>query len=426
MLAWLNRYLPVFIALSVLIMVVQLLRQVWPATSALSSWYVATELFLRTWSWYFIAAGLTLVFLSLVCWLHWLDRAPQWIYRVISMDILDRLTNKQQVQDAAALMDQESLVIDAESLGAALKAKVVGQDAVCNDLSMQLRRRLALMQRQKPAGVFLFAGPPGTGKTYLAKVLAAELNRKLLHFDMTQFSAGSFSATQLFGMTKGYVGSDSYGKLTGGLRDHPAAVVLLDEIEKAHPEVLKGFLTAWNDGFVTEASDGKQISTSQAIFILTSNAATDVLTALQKDFAADPDSLRMASVNALKENGFAPEVLNRIDRIFVFAALAGLDVARVCALEMEAMIRGYGLEVAGGGVDPVIIVQLMQRYRRMGSAASSRDVVRALEESIADSLIKARQLGYDLIELRIEDGKIRAKASQKAGLAAKPQDADRE
>lgn len=417
MLAWLNRYLPVLIAVSVLVMLVQLLRQVWPSGSALAALFAATQLFLRTWSWYFLSAGVALSFLGLAAWLHWSNRAPQWLYRVINMDILDRLTNKQAVHDAAARMDQESLVIDAESLGAALRAKVVGQDAVCSDLSQQLRRRLALMQRQKPAGVFLFAGPPGTGKTYLAKVLATELGRKLLHFDMTQFAAGSHSATQLFGMTKGYVGSDSYGKLTGGLRDHPAAVVLLDEIEKAHPEVFKGFLTAWNDGFVTEASDGKQISTTQAIFILTSNAATDVLTSLQKDFASDPDGLRMASVNALKESGFAPEVLNRIDRIFVFAALAGLDVARVCALEMEAMIRGYGLQVAGGGVDPEIIVQLMQRYRRMGSNASSRDVVRALEESIADSLIKARQMGCDLIELRIEDGRVKARALQKPTLA---------
>jgi ATP-dependent Clp protease ATP-binding subunit ClpA len=120
----------------------------------------------------------------------------------------------------------------------------------------------------------------------------------------------------------------------------------------------------------------------------------------------------MASVSALREHGFAPEVLNRIDRLFVFAPLAGMDVARVCALEMEAMIRGYGLEVAPGGVDPDIIVQLMQRYRRMGAAASSRDVVRALEESIADSLIKARQMGYHIIELRMQDGKVMARASR--------------
>jgi ATP-dependent Clp protease ATP-binding subunit ClpA len=255
MLAWLNRNLPLFIALGVLLMLVQLLRQVWPSLAGLQP-------FLAAWGWYFVAGAAVLGVLCFVAWLHWHDRAPNWIYTVISMDILDRLTNKQQVEAAAAQMEQEALVIDAGSLTQALQSRVVGQNAVCEDLAQQVRRRLALMQRSKPVGVFLFAGPPGTGKTYLAKVLATQLGRKLLHLDMTQFAAGSFAASQLFGMTKGYVGSDSYGKLTGGLRDHPQAVVLLDEIEKAHPEVMKGFLTAWNDGFITEASDGKHISTT--------------------------------------------------------------------------------------------------------------------------------------------------------------------
>lgn len=412
MLGWLNRYLPAFIALSVVIMLVQLLRQVWPSSSTFAAWQGGILRFLHANGWYFIAAGAVLALFALAGLLHWRGRAPNWIYRVVPMDILNRLTNKAKIEEAAARMDQESLIIDAVSLTRALTSKVVGQDSVCADLAQQIRRRMAMMQRQKPVGVFLFAGPPGTGKTYLAKVLAGELERKLLHFDMTQFAAGSFSASQLFGMSKGYVGSDSYGKLTAGLRDHPTAVVLLDEIEKAHPEVLKGFLTAWNDGFVTEASDGKQISSAQAIFILTSNAATDALATLQRDLANDADALRHASVNAMREHGFAPEVLSRIDRIFVFAQLGGLDVARVCALEMEAMIQGYGMRVADGGVDPEIIVQLMQRYRRLGGSASSRDVVRALEESIADTLIQARQRGYTVIELRIEDGRVKARASR--------------
>ena len=135
----------------------------------------------------------------------------------------------------------------------------------------------------------------------------------------------------------------------------PNAVVLLDEFEKAHSNVHKNFLTAWNDGFITEASNSTQISTKSAIFVLTTNAAVDALAALSVECANDPDALRRGADSALRSAGFAPEVLSRIDRIFVFSPLRDLDIARVAALEIEDMIKGYGLTVAAEGIDPGIV-----------------------------------------------------------------------
>jgi ATP-dependent Clp protease ATP-binding subunit ClpA len=333
------------------------------------------------------------------------------------MDILDRLTNKAELERRLS-QEVESIFVDAEALATSLKTKVVGEDRICDDLAAQIRRRLALKQRGKPVGVFLFAGPPGAGKTWLGKVLAEALGRKLLHFDMTQFSAGGFAATSLFGAAKGYVGSQEYGKLTAALRDTPEAVVLLDEIEKAHGDVHKNFLTAWNDGFVTEKSDGKQISTTRAIFILTTNAAVDTLSDLSRQYANDPDTLRRTAVETLRSAGFAPEVLNRIDRIFVFEPLTGLDIARVAALEIERMIGGYGLAVAEGGIDPQVLFDLMNRQKKMGANASSRDLTRAIEESIADSLIAAKQKGAKAVSLVQSEGGVVAEAATDTSIGA--------
>ncbi|ARN83010.1 AAA family ATPase [Methylocystis bryophila] len=409
-LAKLNRLMPIFMAAIGILAFVQLLGYLgqWLSKSPLASW---VDRHAEVIEWTLAVAAAVSVSLALLGWLRATGRMPKILTRWTGlMDVLDRLTNRRELELRLQSKPQ-AVFIDADALARALKSQVVGQDAICDDVAAQIRRRLALQQRGKPVGVFLFAGPPGAGKTYLGKVLADALDRKLIHLDMTQYSSAGLAATSLFGSPKGYVGSDSYGKLTGALRDTPNAVVLLDEFEKAHSNVHKNFLTAWNDGFITEASNENHIGTTAAIFILTTNAAVDALAIISREFAKSPDDIRRHADAALRSAGFAPEVLSRIDRIFVFNPLVDLDIARVAALEIERMIKQYGLDVREGGIDPQILVDLMTRQKKLGNCASSRDLVRAIEESVADSLIEAKQRGVQSINLIDAAGRVVAQAA---------------
>lgn len=302
--------------------------------------------------------------------------------------------------------------IDKKAFADYLKSQVIGQDHVCNEVAEEISRRLYMKKPGRPIGVFLFAGPPGTGKTYLAKKMAKFLERKLLHLDMSQFM-DAHASTQLFGSPKGYVGSDSYGKLTGGLRDIPTALVLLDEIEKASPDVLKKFLTAWNDGFITEASDGKEVSTLKAIFALTSNAATDKLTDISTQYAEEPDNLRRAATNALKEAKFAPEVLDRLDRIFIFKILKDTDTLTVAGLEIQKLIEeNYGLKLATKGIPPAFLIKIYQRVNAPDQPASNREMTRFIEEMLGDCLVEIRKKGVKKIRITYHDSIVGAEEAE--------------
>jgi ATP-dependent Clp protease ATP-binding subunit ClpA len=132
---------------------------------------------------------------------------------------------------------------------------------------------------------------------------------------------------------------------------------------------------------------------------------------INREHADNPDEMRRSAETALRSAGFAPEVLSRIDRIFVFKPLAELDIARVAALEIERMIQGYGLSVEDGGIDPKILLDLMGRQKNLGNAGSSRDLMRAIEESMADSLIDAKQRGANSVRLLADLGRVTAVAA---------------
>jgi ATP-dependent Clp protease ATP-binding subunit ClpA len=327
------------------------------------------------------------------------------------MDILDRLSNKTSLEQAYEKRTTSLVTIDADDLAARIGARVVGQADAIQAIAHQLRRRIAARRIDKPLAVFCLAGAPGVGKTHFAKVLSEELygRRSHLHFfDMSQFGQ-PHAAASLFGQAKGYVGSGSYGSLTAALRDVPNAVVLLDELEKAHPEVHKRFLTAWNDGFITEVSDGARIATNEAIFILTTNAASRRIAELAEQNNESAEELGRLAKAALGDSQFAPEVLSRVDDVFAFRPLKGLDIARVVALEMEAIASQFGLKIAGGGIDPQILLRAIDQLsgRVQGGV---RDMTRAIERQITDGLIEARTVGAKEVRLVQENDRVRIEA----------------
>jgi ATP-dependent Clp protease ATP-binding subunit ClpA len=208
--------------------------------------------------------------------------------------------------------------------------------------------------------------------------------------------ANEAGASTLFGSPKVYAGSDSYGQLTGGLRAKPNAIVLLDETKKASPDVLTRFLTAWNDGFVTEASTGEKIATNRAIFIATTNAASKEISDLSKTIT-DRDQRLKAVNDALREARFKPEVLSRVDKVFAFDPITGLDQARLAIVQVRAIARGFGLEITeeGDGIDAAVLYDMMDRAGLLQDAGGVRAVVRALEESLADGFISVKKAGHD-------------------------------
>jgi ATP-dependent Clp protease ATP-binding subunit ClpA len=317
------------------------------------------------------------------------------------MDVLNRLTDKAALEKAYAAKSSKLEVIDAEEFAAKLKERVIGQDEVIDHITRTLRRRIAARRPNKPLAVFCFAGAPGVGKTHLAKVMAETLYRSKnhLHFIDMSTAALGHAASSLFGSPKGYVGSGSYGQVTGMLRDIPNAIMLLDEFEKATPEVHKRFLTAWNDGFVTEVSDGAKIATNETIFILTTNAAARRLDEMAREHKGTQEELDRMAKSTLADAGFAPEVLSRIDNVFVFREMRGLDIARIVALEIEGQTKQYGLAIADGGIDPQILLASIDKVTEIGAKGGVREIARAIEDQIADGLVDAKNTGAKQVRL---------------------------
>ncbi|WP_194766461.1 ATP-dependent Clp protease ATP-binding subunit [Tamlana sp. I1] len=295
-----------------------------------------------------------------------------------------------------------------------IKGKVIGQDdAVSKVVKAIQRNRAGLKDPNKPIGSFIFLGQTGVGKTQLAKVLSRELfdsEDSLVRIDMSEYME-KFAISRLIGAPPGYVGYEEGGQLTEKVRRKPYAVILLDEIEKAHPDVFNMLLQVLDDGYLTD-SLGRKIDFRNTIIIMTSNIGARKLkdfgtgigfgTASQK--AQEDANARSVIENALKKS-FAPEFLNRIDDVIVFNPLEKEDINKIIDIELEKLLSrikglGYNLTLTEKAKDYIAEKGFDKQY---GARPLKRAIQKYIEDALAEEIVSSHLQEGDQIKIDLDE-----------------------
>jgi ATP-dependent Clp protease ATP-binding subunit ClpC len=312
-------------------------------------------------------------------------------------------------------------VVEAESsrlkeLPQLIKNKLIGQDEAVDKVVKAIQRnRVGLKDPNKPIGSFIFLGQTGVGKTQLAKVLAKELfasEDSLIRVDMSEYME-KFAVSRLVGAPPGYVGYEEGGQLTEKVRRKPYSVILLDEIEKAHPDVFNMLLQILDDGFITD-SLGRKIDFRNAIVIMTSNIGSRDL----KDFGQgvgfttsskkeqEEEHTKSVIQNALKKT-FAPEFLNRIDDIIVFKALERESIHRIIDIELDKLFSrvkdlNYNLVLSNEAKDFIADKGFDKLF---GARPLKRAIQKYVEDALAEEIVNSNLKDGDVINMELNNEK---------------------
>jgi len=296
-----------------------------------------------------------------------------------------------------------------------IKGKVIGQDEAVQKIAKSIQRnRAGLKDPNKPIGSFIFLGQTGVGKTQLAKVIAKELfdsEDALIRIDMSEYME-KFAISRLVGAPPGYVGYEEGGQLTEKVRRKPYAVVLLDEIEKAHPDVFNMMLQVLDDGFLTD-SLGRKIDFKNTIIIMTSNVGARQL----KDFGQgvgfgtsakvmQADEHSKGVIEAALKKTFAPEFINRIDDIIVFNPLEKEHIDKIITIELEKLYSrvkdlGYNIQLSDKAKDFIADKGFDKQY---GARPLKRAIQKYVEDVLAEEIITSKISAGDEIFMDLEDG----------------------
>ncbi len=295
-----------------------------------------------------------------------------------------------------------------------LKGSVVGQDEAIAQIAKAIRRnRAGLKDPNRPIGSFLFLGPTGVGKTYLTKILAKYLfdsEQAMIRIDMSEYME-KFAVSRLIGAPPGYVGYEEGGQLTERVRRKPYSIVLLDEIEKAHPDVFNVLLQVLDDGQLTDGI-GRKVDFRNTIVIMTSNVGSRQL----KDFgvgvgfstkARESEKAQMQRdvIEKSLKKAFAPEFINRIDDIIYFNSLGREEIHKIIDIELRGLFgrirkMGFEVEMDEKAKDFIVSKGWDEQY---GARPLRRAIQRYVEDDLADQIIKSDILPGDTVKITADD-----------------------